>query len=166
MAHRTPAAAVAVAAAVLIAACSGGGHEAHDRLPPTSPAAAPSGTPSGSADRSEPVLAHGVITSPDGTPVADAVVQLTTEPTDAQLATIDPFEYPLTPVAETRTGPDGRYELRIPADKRAELPVDASGQVQYVVIVDSPDGGAMEFWTGPGAPTHPHSLDLELIPGA
>ncbi len=44
--------------------------------------------------------------------------------------------------------------------------MDASGQVQYVVIVDSPDGGAMESWTGPGAPTHPHSLDLELIPGA
>ncbi|TDD65261.1 hypothetical protein E1262_25690 [Jiangella aurantiaca] len=169
MAHRTPA---AVVVAVLFAACSSGERDAADPSALPAPTPAASATPTAtlvpgipdSAQLSEPVVVRGRVLRADGTAVAEALVQLTTEPTDEQLATIDPFLHPLTPVAATSSGPDGRYELRIPAGRRTELPVDEAGLVQFVVLVESPEGSATEFWTGPGEPTHPHTVDLEVRP--
>ncbi|SED64439.1 hypothetical protein [Jiangella alba] len=146
MALRTPAAVVAV---VLVAGCTG--------ADPDEPGATPTAATSDSAELSEPVAVRGVITRADGTPVADALVQLVAEPADGPTATGGP-------VAAARTGADGAYELRIAADLRAALPVDDAGLVRFAVVVDSPDGIARTSWTGPGALTHPHTADLEVHP--
>lgn len=167
MAHQTPVA--VVAAAMILAACSGPEYEADDPAPsaPASAAASAATQPPGitdSAQLSEPVVAQGVVTRADGTAVADALVELVAAPTEAQPAGTDPPEYLRTPVAAARTDPDGRYELRLASGLRAELPVDDAGLVEFGVVVDAPEGAGTVFWTGPGELTHPHTADLELDP--
>lgn len=165
MAHRTPA---VVVAALLVAGCSG--TESGEPGERRSPAAATPATTllpgiADSAELSEPVAVQGTVTRADGTAAPDALVQLATHPTDDDLATAGTGSYLLEPVATARTGPDGRYELRIAADLRAELPADEDGLVEFAVFVESPDGrGQAPYWTAPAALTHPHTLDVELRP--
>ncbi|WP_116953032.1 hypothetical protein [Jiangella endophytica] len=165
MAYRTP----VVVAAVLLAGCSGaepGAEPAATPAPPPAPTSAATLLPgiTDSGQLSEPVVVQGWVSRTDGTAVADALVLLAAHPTGADVAATGTGGSPLTPVAAARSGPDGRYELRIAAHLRAELPADEDGLVGFVVSVDSPDGRDQpsSSWTAPAEPTHPHTVDLDV----
>lgn len=148
---------MATAAAVLLSAgCSapehGPGHPAA-----TSPAPTLSPSIPDSAELSEPVAARGRILRADGTGVADALVTLGADPSSGPLAT----------VATARSGADGSYELRIPAELRDALPTNEDGLVEFAVFAESSDGDARsDPWTAPAEPTHPQTVDLQLTAGS
>lgn len=159
---------VAVAVvALLAAACTGADPDPGPSLPP-SPAGVSSDpdwlpdTPD-SAELSEPVVARGTVTTADGSRVVDAQVMLVVWPEPEVLDTLDEGDpVPLTPVAKARTGPDGGYELRIAAEARSGLTIDADGIVDYQVSAETADGYADFQWSGPPELTHPQTADLEL----
>jgi hypothetical protein len=79
--------------------------------PPPGPAPAPGGPPP------VPVRVFGVVTNDLGTPLADALVNLTYQP-----------DLAATQGASTRTGADGRYELQL----NAEQPGNVSAVVRVI----------------------------------
>ena len=147
----------AIAAAALLAAgCSTPEHGA-DHPAATSPAPTPSPSVPDSAELSEPVVVRGRVLRADGTGVAEALVTLG----------VDPSSSPLATVATTRSGVDGSYELRIPAELRDALPTNEDGLVEFAVFAESSDGDARsDPWTAPAEPTHPQTVDLQVTAGS
>ncbi|MBB5790056.1 hypothetical protein [Jiangella mangrovi] len=153
MTARTSVAATA-AAALLAAGCSTPEHGAGHPPAATSPAPTLSPGVPDSAELSEPVVARGRVLRADGTGVADALVTLESTSSSGE---------PSHPVAVTRSGVDGSYELRIPAELRDALLTNDDGLVEFAVAAESPDGNARsDPWTAPAEPTHPQTIDLEV----